>query len=232
MKQQAFNFKLFKNMANFSQLHGIEPGQVRHLYIWVHPKWNLESYDKEWVDFEINECRKFIDRVAKLTSTAIVQIPDGWKYENMGPSESYDAFLKGLEELNQYANNVLNGRYMVWDHSGFIDGDYPKHVDLLVNHFKLVENDQSSRLSIYAYAEEPKYLASIRVFGKEHSTCPFFQTHSCDLKNLASKVDYLWREIPTDIAQPDDIEDLFSGFGSDSDTRIPFLVTDLSQYSK
>ena len=184
------------------QEYHLEPGQIRYLYLWVHPQWDVPWTD-HGVDQEIEVYKKFIDDLKNAPRAALVQVADQAR-QDYQQNPVYARFIEQLKVLDEYAVQHLGERYVVWNESRFFDARKQEHVSRLAERLKLIESQQKEFVlkKERDMAEEPKFLARISVFGKDKGECSVHQATACKLHNLASVVRFYHSETPEGITPP------------------------------
>jgi hypothetical protein len=175
----------------------LKAGQIRYLYLWVHPQWSLPFH----IPDEMNVYKKFFQRLVPASRVGVVQIP--FTQVPLSPSSHYHDFVQALDEVNHYATKLIGERYVVWDQHFFRAKDEQQE-QKLIDRFRLVVADQTAFVAEKdaIFAKKPKHLARIMVFGKEEGTCPVHQVYECGLNTLSAVVKYIDSELPQHIRPP------------------------------
>ena len=175
--------------------HFLQPGQIRFLYIWVHPTVCRNLLAEEMVEMEIEDYISFIERLRAAPHTAVIRTP----YEEAKKNLS-SLLAQRIEEVDAIAAQQLNGRYHVWPR-GYVDGADENDIQRLAEVLNLVPQSNASLLRDWeqSYFPEPHFLARTFIFGKIRDTCPLYQAYECSLHNVSSTLLYLSTETPTGI---------------------------------
>lgn len=151
----------------------LEPGQITHLFIWVHPAWSI-PYSSE----EEQAHREFFQDMKGIPHAGLIQVPDCPAYFDA----DYEEFLQGnapykppgwveaqrkwateLAALNDEAKDLLGDRYQIWVmRDRFIrcterdKSAPPRHLDELVRLFQLrpFSEEQSRQFLQESYGVE------------------------------------------------------------------------------
>lgn len=143
-------------------MKSLKLGQIRFLYIWVHPQWEARRTEG-LVDSEIQIYKEFVNRIKKVPSVGLVQVADAPDPDKM-KSPVYKYLIEKLKEVDAYASDRLGQRYLIWNEGRFIRiNKNPQHKKKLVEYFNLLETTQEDYLTENerAIVKEPKYLAKV-----------------------------------------------------------------------